>query len=97
MKIFSPLTVRVNLLPIPLIQGTIIVPGEYLTNVTNLCSSCRGVQTAIEYIDQQRIRLEYTFPLAEILTKFFHNLKRVTSGKLQIYFIKSGAKISKVA
>ena len=34
----------------------------------------------MEYIDNTRIRIEYIFPLAEILTKFFDTLKSVTSG-----------------
>ena len=64
----------------PMVKGTVIVPQDYLTSVVSLCTSCRGIQTGIEYIDQHRIRLEFNFPLAEILTTFFDSLKRVTSG-----------------
>ena len=65
----------------PMVRGTVIVPQDYLSPTTSLCNSCRGIQTGVEYIDQHRIRLEFMFPLAEIITKFFDSLKRVTSGK----------------
>ena len=65
----------------PMVRGTVIVPQDYLTQTTSLCNNSRGIQTGVEYIDQHRIRLEFMFPLAEIITKFFDSLKRVTSGK----------------
>lgn len=64
----------------PMVRGTIIIPEDYLTATTTICTEARGTQTAVEYIDQYRVRLEFLFPLAEILTKFFDNLKSVTSG-----------------
>ena len=64
----------------PLVKGQIILPHEYLSAVTTLSSQARGRQTAIEYIDNQRVRLELIFPLADILTNFFDNLKSATSG-----------------
>jgi translation elongation factor EF-4 len=65
----------------PMVKGTVIVPQDYLTQTTSLCNNSRGIQTGVEYIDQHRIRLEFMFPLSEIITKFFDSLKRVTSGK----------------
>ena len=64
----------------PMVKGQIILPHEYLSAVTTLSSGARGRQTMIEYIDQSRVRLEVTFPLAEILTNFFDSLKAATSG-----------------
>ena len=64
----------------PMVRGTVIVPQDYLTQTTSLCNDSRGIQTGVEYIDQHRIRLEFMFPLAEIITKFFDSLKIVTSG-----------------
>ena len=64
----------------PMVKGQIILPQEYLSAVTTLSSKARGRQTSIEFIDQSRVRLEVTFPLAEILTNFFDNLKGATSG-----------------
>ena len=64
----------------PMVKGTIIVPSEYLSDVTSLCAENRGIQVGIEYIDQLRIKLQVNFPLAEILVKFYDSLKSVSSG-----------------
>ena len=63
----------------PMVRGTLIFPSEYLSAVTSLAAESRGQQNRIEYIDQTRIRMEYSFPLSEILTRFFDTLKRNSS------------------
>lgn len=80
----------------PMVKGTIIVPDEYLKGVTQLCNLHRGVQISIEQIDQTRVRLEFSFPLAEILTKFFDSLKSVTSGYGSFDYEEAGYEESSV-
>ena len=64
----------------PMVKGTIIVPEIYMPGVTGLVSDARGIQDSLVFIDQHRIRIEFTVPLAEVITKFFDRLKSVTSG-----------------
>ena len=72
------ITLFKNFIPV---KGQLIFPSEYLSAVVSLCvEDARGLETHMEYIDNTRIRIEYIFPLAEILTKFFDTLKSVTSG-----------------
>lgn len=64
----------------PMVKGTVICPHDYMSDVYSLAMEARGRQTAMEFIDQTRIRLEFVLPLGEILTNFFDTLKSITSG-----------------
>ena len=64
----------------PMVRGTIICPQEYVGTVYGLATDCRGEQLSIENIDQVRTKLEFLFPLNEIIVNFFDRLKSITSG-----------------
>lgn len=64
----------------PIVKGTIIVPDQYLNGITTLCMSRRAQQLNSYYIDNNRILLEYTFPLSEVIIDFYDHLKSVSSG-----------------
>ena len=64
----------------PIVRGTLICPQEYIGTVFGLASECRGEQLSIENIDQVRTKLEFSFPLNEIVVNFFDRLKSITSG-----------------
>lgn len=64
----------------PIVKGTIITPDQFLNGITTLCMSRRAEQLNSYYIDNNRILLEYTFPLSEVIIDFYDNLKSVSSG-----------------
>jgi len=64
----------------PVVLGTILAPAIYLSNIMALCNDKRGEQRSVENIDQTRLNIQYLFPLNEIVTNFFDELKSVTSG-----------------
>ena len=64
----------------PVVLGTILAPATYLSNIMTLCNDKRGEQRSVENIDQTRLNIQYLFPLNEIVTNFFDELKSVTSG-----------------
>lgn len=64
----------------PIVRGTIIVPEEYMQLVASLCSNCRGEVVDTTFVDQTRVRMVYILPLADIVSTFFDDLKRITSG-----------------
>eukprot|EP00092_Neocalanus_flemingeri_P039370 GFUD01042865.1.p1 GENE.GFUD01042865.1~~GFUD01042865.1.p1 ORF type:complete len:642 (+),score=216.87 GFUD01042865.1:140-2065(+) len=64
----------------PMVLGTIIAPTEYLSSILELCHDRRGEQRSIENIDQSRLNIQFLFPLNEVVTNFFDELKSVTSG-----------------
>lgn len=64
----------------PYIQAEIITPATYVGNVISLCMEKRGVQTAMNYLDEKRVELIYEMPLAEVLFEFYDRLKSVSRG-----------------
>ena len=78
----------------PMVMGTIISPAEYLSNILELCHERRGEQRSIENIDQTRLNIQFLFPLNEIVTNFFDELKSVTSGYASFDYEEAGYQIS---
>ncbi|GFN83825.1 translation factor guf1 homolog, mitochondrial [Plakobranchus ocellatus] len=64
----------------PMVDGTIITPGDYINSVTALCLNRRGQLKDQSYIDDSRVMIRVIFPLSEILVDFFDELKSLTSG-----------------
>ena len=64
----------------PYIQAEIITPATFVGNVMNLCMEKRGIQTAMNYLDEKRVELIYEMPLAEVLFEFYDRLKSVSRG-----------------
>jgi GTP-binding protein LepA len=64
----------------PFIRANIITPSEYVGSLINLCMEKRGVQTALNYLDEKRVELIYEMPLAEVLFDFYDRMKSVSRG-----------------
>ena len=64
----------------PWINGEVVVVKEYLGNVISLINSIRGVQNHISYPEEDTALVTFKAPLANVLTKFYDQLKSVTSG-----------------
>merc|ERR1719383_795208 len=78
----------------PIVTATIIAPTEYLSPILELCNDRRGEQISIVNIDQTRLNIEYTFPLNEIATDFFDDLKRISSGYASFDYEDAGFRSS---
>ena len=83
-KIDNPLDypdpVKIEATEEPYIQAQVITPTEYMGNIISLCIEKRGIQTAMNYIDERRVELIYEMPLAEVLFDFYDRLKSVSRG-----------------
>ncbi|CAA6815392.1 MAG: Translation elongation factor LepA [uncultured Sulfurovum sp.] len=64
----------------PYIKATILVPNDYLGNVIKLLNDRRGIQIKMDYINAERILLEYDLPMNEIVLDFYDKLKSNTKG-----------------
>ncbi|MGH7571885.1 MAG: translation elongation factor 4 [Gemmatimonadota bacterium] len=64
----------------PFVRGRFILPSEYVGGVLKLSEERRGTHVKMEYIDSERVEIEYDLPLAEIITDFYDRLKSVTRG-----------------
>jgi GTP-binding protein LepA len=64
----------------PYIKATILVPNDYLGNVIKLLNDRRGIQIKMDYINSERVLLEYDVPMNEIVLDFYDKLKSTTKG-----------------
>jgi len=64
----------------PYVKLEIITPSNYVGTVMELANDARGVYRDMSYLEETTAILAYEIPLAEIITNFYDDLKRVTSG-----------------
>jgi GTP-binding protein LepA len=64
----------------PYVKATIITPNDYLGNVITLLNEKRGMQEKMHYLNPERVLLEYSIPMNEIMMDFYDKLKSVTKG-----------------
>ena len=64
----------------PYIKATILTPTEFLGNIIKLLNDRRGVQIKMDYINENRVLLEYDIPMNEIVMDFYDKLKSITKG-----------------
>ncbi len=64
----------------PYVLATVVTPAEYVGGIINLFIERRGIQKRLEYLEGNRVIMEYEVPLAEILLDFHDKLKTVSRG-----------------
>ncbi len=64
----------------PYVKATVITPTEFLGNVITLLNEKRGVQEKMDYLNPERVLLEYLIPMNEIVMDFYDKLKSATKG-----------------
>jgi GTP-binding protein LepA len=64
----------------PYIKATILTPTNFLGNIIKLLNDRRGVQIKMDYINEERVLLEYDIPMNEIVMDFYDKLKSMTKG-----------------
>ncbi|MEA1920999.1 MAG: translation elongation factor 4, partial [Campylobacterota bacterium] len=64
----------------PYVRATVITPSEYLGNIMNLLVNKRGIQDKMDYLNEERVMLEYSIPMNEIVVDFYDTLKSISKG-----------------
>lgn len=64
----------------PWIEAEIVTPKDYVGPLLQLIASIRGQHKDIDYVDDHLAVVSFDAPLANILTKFYDQLKSITSG-----------------
>ncbi len=80
----------------PYVNLRIFTPPEYMGSIMDLCVDRRGENTGVEYLDEKRVRLDYSIPLNEIIYDFFDNLKSRTRGYASLDYELSEYRPSKL-
>ena len=64
----------------PYVKADIITPTEYIGAMMGLCQDRRGLYINTQYLDTERVNLQYELPLAEIVFDFYDKLKSFSRG-----------------
>jgi GTP-binding protein LepA len=64
----------------PIVHASVITPKDYVGPVIQISLERRGVQTKMEYLDPERVNLEFDIPLSELVVDYYDKLKSVTRG-----------------
>lgn len=75
----------------PVVDATILTPGDYVGRIMELCQGRRGTMEGMEYISPERVEMHYKLPLAEIVFDFFDQLKSKTRGYASLDYHESGS------
>lgn len=78
----------------PFVQGTFMLPGEYIGPVIELCEEKRGEYSKMEYLSSERVIMEYSLPLSEIIVDFYDHLKSRTRGYASFDYDYIGYRVS---
>lgn len=74
----------------PIVKAEIYSPPEYVGSIMELCQDKRGTFVDLTYLDQSRVKIYYTIPLAEIIYDFFDSLKSRTRGYASLEYEPDG-------
>ena len=64
----------------PYVRAQIITPTEYIGSLMQLCQERRGIYINTQYLDSERVDLQYELPLSEIVFDFYDKLKSLSRG-----------------
>ncbi len=74
----------------PYVAASIMVPSDFVGTVMELCQDKRGAFRDMEYLSEERVRLAYDLPLAEIVLDFFDLLKTRSRGYASLDYEMKG-------
>ena len=74
----------------PFFRVSIITPKEYTGSLMELCQERRGELIKLEYLSPERVDMQYTMPLAEVVVDFFDQLKSRSQGYASLDYELSG-------
>jgi GTP-binding protein LepA len=87
---------RIEAISEPIVKLRILCPSEYIGNVQKLCHDRRGVFLGMQFVDTERVELDFDMPLAEIVLDFYDKLKSGTRGYAAMDYEMSDYKVAKL-
>ena len=64
----------------PYVKLSITTPEEYMGDLNKLCKEKRGEYISMSFMDNNRYKINYEIPMAEIMYSFFDRLKSISKG-----------------
>lgn len=78
----------------PFVKAGIIVAGDFVGAIMELCQEKRGIYQSMEYLSSERVLLQYHLPFSEILLDFYDKLKSRSRGYASLDYEFEGYKPS---
>ncbi|TSA55223.1 MAG: elongation factor 4 [Actinobacteria bacterium] len=89
-----PATVYIGSIEEPFFRISIITPKDYTGSLMELCQDRRGELIKLEYLSPERVDMQYTMPLAEVVVDFFDQLKSRSQGYASLDYELAGYRAS---
>jgi GTP-binding protein LepA len=64
----------------PWMEISVVAPSRYIGPIMELVTNRRGTYKKMEYLDEERVVLQYDVPLGELIVDFYDQLKSRTQG-----------------
>ena len=64
----------------PFVRVSVITPKAFIGSVIKISLDRRGTQKKMEYVDTERVNLEFDLPLSELVVDYYDKLKSVSKG-----------------
>jgi len=80
----------------PYIKANLLIPSSSIGDIMKLCQDRRGDYIHTEYLDADRVLLDYEIPLSEIVLDFYDKVKSITSGYGSFNYTFIGYRCSKL-
>ena len=74
----------------PFVLASVITPKEFIGGIIKISLDRRGVQRKMEYIDTERVVLEFDLPLSELVVDYYDKLKSVSKGYASLDYEYTG-------
>lgn len=81
----------------PYIKASVITATDYIGSIMTLCLGKRGELLKQEYVSGNRVELQYSMPLGEIVIDFYDKLKSISKGYASFDYHMDGFRASKLA
>ena len=81
---------RIDTISEPWMGIQVVAPKNYIGAIMDLVTARRGEYKKMEYLDEGRVLLQYSVPLAEIIIDFFDQLKSRTQGYASLDYAIEG-------
>jgi GTP-binding protein LepA len=76
----------------PWVKLGVVTPASYIGTLMELAKNRRGTFLEMEYLDPQRVLLNFELPLAEVIVDFYDQLKTRTQGYASMDFEEIGSR-----
>jgi len=92
-----PDAVEIEQIEEPWVELSIFTPTTYIGPLMDLCQTHRGVYKTTTYIDTQRVQIDYSLPLSELIIDFYDQLKSRSQGYASLDYNVSGYRVERLA